>query len=293
MVRPRRRRRQGATALGASLVYCLLGAISPVRWLHAHAFAEDGRAEGSCARARRKEISFLVDGQHRHRTSRKQTIAAALEEADIDVGPLDEVQPPLLSPLYAGTTITVTRVTTREVTVEEKLPYRTVLDRSASRFLRHPTIKRVGRPGRVRNRYRVTYRSGVPIRRKLLASQVLRPALPQIVQLQRNRLLSSRGVFGGRRIFQMVATAYDPGPGSCGPRASGRTCLGLRAGYGVVAVDPRHIPLRTRLFIEGYGYAIAGDVGRAIKGNRIDLGYSSRRAALRFGRRKVKVRVVD
>jgi 3D (Asp-Asp-Asp) domain-containing protein len=288
MVRPRRKRRHGATALGASLFYCLFGAFSPARWVHAQAYADDAQAE-----ALRKEITFVVDGQRRHWTSRKQTVAAALEEAHIDIGPLDEVQPPLLSPLYAGSTITVTRVTTREVIVEEKLPYGIILDRSASRFLRHPTIKRPGRPGRARNRYQVIYREGVPIRRKLIAQQVLQPAVPQVVQLQRNRLLSSRGVFGGGRMFRMVATAYDPGPGSCGPRASGRTCLGMRAGYGVVAVDPRHIPLRTRLYIEGYGYAVAGDVGRAIKGNRIDLGYGSRRAALRFGRRTVKVRVVE
>jgi 3D (Asp-Asp-Asp) domain-containing protein len=91
----------------------------------------------------------------------------------------------------------------------------------------------------------------------------------------------------------MIATAYDPGPLSCGPYADGRTAIGLRAGHGVVAVDPNVIPLRARLYIEGYGPAIAGDVGGAIKGNRIDLGYNSRRAALQFGRRPVTVWVLD
>ena len=98
---------------------------------------------------------------------------------------------------------------------------------------------------------------------------------------------------GGRRVFRMVATAYDPGPRSCGPAARGRTAIGLRAGHGVVAVDPRMIPMKTRIYVEGYGYAVTGDVGSAIKGNRIDLGFHSRGQALQYGRRPVTVRVVD
>jgi 3D (Asp-Asp-Asp) domain-containing protein len=66
----------------------------------------------------------------------------------------------------------------------------------------------------------------------------------------------------------------------------------MRAGYGVVAVDPRHIPLGSRLYIEGYGFAIAGDTGGAIKGHRIDLGYGNYRAARSFGRKKVTVHVL-
>ena len=67
----------------------------------------------------------------------------------------------------------------------------------------------------------------------------------------------------------------------------------MKAGPGVVAVDPRVIPLRTRLYIENYGYAIAGDVGSAIKGNRIDLGFTTVDECMRFGRRKVIVYVLD
>ena len=58
-------------------------------------------------------------------------------------------------------------------------------------------------------------------------------------------------------------------------------------------VDPAVIPIRTRLYVEGYGYCVAGDIGSAIKGDRIDLGFHNRAAALRFGRRPVTVRVLD
>ena len=89
----------------------------------------------------------------------------------------------------------------------------------------------------------------------------------------------------------MEATAYDPTAGS-------KTAIGTRARVGAVAVDPRVIKLRSRLYIESmdswpsYGYATAEDTGGAIKGKRIDLFFNSNAEALRFGRRNVKVYVL-
>jgi 3D (Asp-Asp-Asp) domain-containing protein len=238
-------------------------------------------------------VYLQIDGECRRLKTRKPTIAAVLKQADVDLGPLDEVQPPLLSPVYERTVICVTRLTVGEETVEEKVPYGTIVRRTGTRWQRHPIVKVPGRSGKALVRYRVTYREGVPIRRERVSSRVLQVAVPQVVQVQPQRRLASRGVYAGRRVLRMIATAYDPGPRSCGSSADGLTCLGMRARRGIVAVDPSHIPLRSRLFIPGYGYAIAGDVGGAIKGNRIDLCYSSRAAALRFGRRPVTVYVLD
>jgi len=67
----------------------------------------------------------------------------------------------------------------------------------------------------------------------------------------------------------------------------------MRAGKGVVAVDPRVIRLGSRLYVEGYGFAVAGDTGGSIKGKRIDLGQNTYRHAKQFGRRKVVVHVID
>jgi 3D (Asp-Asp-Asp) domain-containing protein len=86
----------------------------------------------------------------------------------------------------------------------------------------------------------------------------------------------------------MVATAYSAACAGC----SGLTASGRPAGLGVVAVDPRFIPLGTHLFIPGYGHAFAGDTGGAIHGNRIDLGFNSERDAMTFGRRPVVVYVL-
>jgi 3D (Asp-Asp-Asp) domain-containing protein len=90
----------------------------------------------------------------------------------------------------------------------------------------------------------------------------------------------------------MVATGYDPGPLSCAPFADGYTSAGMKAGKGVVAVDPRVIEMGTLVYVEGYGVAVAGDVGAAIKGLRIDLCFDTRREALHWGRRTVTVHVL-
>ncbi len=92
----------------------------------------------------------------------------------------------------------------------------------------------------------------------------------------------------------MNATAYCPCSRCCGKWANGVTASGLKAGYGVCAVDTRVIPLGTKLYVEGYGYCIAADTGGAIKGNRIDLCYGSHSAALNsgFGHKSVKVYVL-
>lgn len=67
------------------------------------------------------------------------------------------------------------------------------------------------------------------------------------------------------------STSYDSTCSGCNQT----TAIGLKAGYGVIAVDPKIIPLRSKVYIPGYGIAIAGDTGGSIKGNRIDLGFDS------------------
>ena len=107
----------------------------------------------------------------------------------------------------------------------------------------------------------------------------------------------------GARSMVMNASAYDLSYASTGKRPGdpyyGITASGTQARPGVVAVDPSVIPLGTKLYIESmdgtgsYGYASAEDKGGAIKGNRIDLFYSNRSDAMKFGRRQVKVYILD
>ncbi len=71
----------------------------------------------------------------------------------------------------------------------------------------------------------------------------------------------------------------------------GSTALGVPVRKGVVAVDPKLIPLGTRLHIPGYGPGLAADVGTAIKGRIIDLWMPSTAAARKWGRRTVTITV--
>lgn len=71
----------------------------------------------------------------------------------------------------------------------------------------------------------------------------------------------------------------------------GRTALGIPVRKGVVAVDPKLIPLGTKLHVPGYGHSIAADVGIAVKGRIIDLWMPSHAAASKWGRRTVTITV--
>ncbi len=86
----------------------------------------------------------------------------------------------------------------------------------------------------------------------------------------------------GTRTLVVDAVAYH---------LPGRTASGLPVGVGVIAVDPRVIPLGTRVFVPGYGAAVAADVGSAIKGAIIDLWMPSTAAARAWGRRTVTITV--
>ena len=89
------------------------------------------------------------------------------------------------------------------------------------------------------------------------------------------------------RSLTMAASAYSA------YETSGYTARGSYLRKGLVAVDPSVIPLGTRLYIPGYGHAIADDTGGAIRGNRIDLAFDSYEEAIQFGRRDVTVYIVD
>lgn len=85
--------------------------------------------------------------------------------------------------------------------------------------------------------------------------------------------------------YQMLATAYT--------HTGNPTASGVWPRVGVAAVDTNVIPMGTRLYVEGYGYATALDRGGAIKGQRIDLFMDSESQALQWGAQKVKVYIVE
>lgn len=239
-------------------------------------------------------VRVQVDGRVVTLPNTKDTVREALQDAHVTLDADDEVFPTLDSALPNDGTIRVTRISYREGVMEEKVPYRTVV-RPPSRGKRpyHPTVMSEGRAGLKRTTYRVKVVDGQERERVTVGAEVVRQPVNQVVIARNPGALGSRGAYTGARTLTVLATAYDPGPGSCGKYADGRTCNGKRAGYGIIAVDPKVFPLGAKLHVPGYGYGIAADVGGAIKGNRIDLGYNSRRGALKWGKKRVRVTIVD
>lgn len=179
-----------------------------------------------------------------------------------------------------------------EIKVESK-PIPTTVEYQFSRLVGPGRIEKAqtGKPGEVRRTYQVVRKDGKPVGKRLIKEERIEPK-PTLFLMGKSGYTTSRSSFGRGRVMVMEATAYDPSPATIGRGATGRTAMGLIATYGHVAVDPRVIKMGTRVFVEGYGFAIASDKGSAIKGNRIDLCFDSRSTALAFGRKKVRVHVL-
>ncbi|MDX5859190.1 cell wall-binding protein EntB [Bacillus cereus group sp. MYBK110-2] len=108
---------------------------------------------------------------------------------------------------------------------------------------------------------------------------------------------SKNNAQSAKRELTVVATAYTADPsenGTYGGRVL--TAMGhdltANPNMRIIAVDPKVIPLGSKVWVEGYGEAIAGDTGSAIKGNRIDVLMGSKSKAMNWGRQTVKVKIL-
>ncbi len=145
-----------------------------------------------------------------------------------------------------------------------------------------------GSDGEIKSLYWVIWQNGRQMKKRLISSTVSKRPVTEVVE--RGAVvgkLASRGGNGSRARAEglFTSTAYT--------HTGNRTACGKRPHKGIVAVDPKVIPLGTQMYIEGYGYAIAGDTGGAIKGRKLDLFFETRREALSWGRRKVKVTMLQ
>lgn len=125
--------------------------------------------------------------------------------------------------------------------------------------------------------------------RKIQAQKLLEKRKKEQEEKEKQAQSAPKNVSG--RTITMRSTAYTSDPSENGGYST--TAMGTAIRYGVAAVDPNVIPLGTRLYIEGYGYARAEDTGGAIKGNKIDLVFGSKAQSNRWGRRTVRVTILN
>lgn len=141
-----------------------------------------------------------------------------------------------------------------------------------------------GKNGVIKDTILVYYRDGKMTGTTKVQTQVLQKPRPKVIAFGSYEIASRQGLVRGGVVRKFEATAYT--------YTGYRTATGLKTRRGIVAVDPRVIPLGTKLYVEGYGPAVAADTGGAIKGNRIDVFLESESAARKWGRRYVNVHIV-
>ncbi|MCL5290619.1 MAG: 3D domain-containing protein, partial [Firmicutes bacterium] len=143
-----------------------------------------------------------------------------------------------------------------------------------------------GQNGEEQQTWSVTYHDGQLVSRHLVDRKTVANPTESIVQVGTGQTVSRGGeTIRFREAMEVTATAYS--------HTGYNTACGTWPEYGTVAVDPRVIPLGSRLYVEGYGQATALDTGGAIKGSRIDVFLESAGEAGRWGVRTVKVYLLD
>lgn len=235
-------------------------------------------------------VRLFADGHPRVYLTAARTVDEFIGETGVGLRPQDHVYPAPESLLWPGATVRIVRVQTRIVTVEERLTFARIWRPDPTLPRGQIRLAQSGRGGIRVRRIAVTTADGFIVERRQVEAVITRPPQDRIVHVGTKRVFASRGEFAGKEVLVMEATGYAPWHGR---GVDDVTATGMKAGYGVVAVDPRVIPLGSVLFIEGYGRAIAGDTGGAIRGNRIDLGFGTAREASRFGRRPVRVYILS
>lgn len=257
------------------------------------------------------DVTVTYAGQTTVYPTTQQTVSGVLTEAGIQVDEDDTVVPSMDTLITPGMAIQVSVTDVQEVTVQEKLPYTVREVEDASMYEGERVVVQSGVEGIKEFQYRITYQDGVETSRELLKETVLSEAVEEIVKCGTQPVPSTFEIgkipatkdFKYTKMEQFEATAYDLSFESCGKYPGdpyyGITSWGVKARYGVVAVDPNVIPYGTKMYIESadgqyvYGYCVAGDCGGAIKNNRIDLFYNTRAECLNFGRRTINVYFLD
>jgi uncharacterized protein YabE (DUF348 family)/3D (Asp-Asp-Asp) domain-containing protein len=201
----------------------------------------------------------------------------ALAEAGLSFGADDRVEPALDAAVTNGMSARLVRVAGRSLVERDEIEHKTVfrpdenLSGSAYRIVR-------GRDGVRLREYRVVIEDGVE-REKNLVREWMEPEVVDTVIYYPASTIQATGIapeslnaVATERVYATWYNAASSGKAPTDP-AYGITRMGVPVTRGVVAVDPAVIPLGTRLYIPGYGFAVASDTGGGIIGHMIDLGY--------------------
>jgi len=222
------------------------------------------------------------------------SVGEALQVAGVELGPIDRVYPSATAELRPDMRITVERREWRTWVEQRPVAYASQVVADPRLLKGNRVVRTIGRAGVSQHTIEALYANGLPVAMtNSYPWTVTQPPVAEIIAVGTRALIASRGDFAGHEYMMLDATAYYAGPNNFGGGVGPRTAIGLLAQRGVVAVDPSVIPLGSKLFIDGYGFAVAGDTGGSIQGTRIDLCFNSYDEAIHFGRQTVKVYIIE
>ena len=222
-------------------------------------------------------VEIVADGQSIRTRTLATTVAGVLAQERVALVGRDTVQPALDSPVRAQMTVRVTRIR-EELAVEfENIPYQTVWKADPELEIDTRRLMQNGELGLTKRRYRIVYEDGREVSRSLEDAWTEQEPVTKTLSYGTKIVIRTLDTPDGpieywrkMRVYTVSYTAASSGKDKTHPRY-GYTRLGILATKGVAAVDPTVIPLRTRMYVPGYGRAIAADTGGGVKGKLVDL----------------------
>ncbi len=231
-------------------------------------------------------FTVAIDSETKVCQSQKISVEEALKANGIELGESDWVDPGRKATITEGMEVTVYRVkhTEEKKTYFQDPEFQVVYDATMERGQTKLISNGVACEGEITQW--VTYKDGVEIGRTEIGRQITIPGEPKIVAYGANTTASREGKdFQFTAVYDMKATAYT--------HTGNPTKSGVMPTVGAtIAVDPKVIPLGTKVYVEGYGFATAEDTGGLIKGNRIDLFMNTEAECVKWGIQPVKMYVL-
>ena len=251
-------------------------------------------------------VVLKLDGTEQLLMTTKDTIEHVLENNNIALSDLDYiVNHSKEDKVSEGMEIEVVRVTEELEVKTVPVPFSSETRKNKSLSKSVVKIIQQGVKGERQLTYKTTFENGKEVKKEVVKDILTKAPVNKVTEIGTTGIkeLSRGGYIRYKDVMQMQATAYTLSYSDTGKRPGdkdyGITASGRKAQRGVIAVDPRVIPLGTKLYVESignlpdYGYAVAGDTGGAIKGNIIDLFYDTQFEAVNWGRRNVRVYILN
>ncbi|MFE4242968.1 ubiquitin-like domain-containing protein [Peribacillus butanolivorans] len=244
-------------------------------------------------------LKLVVGGNEKQVWSTSTTVADFLKQQGVKLNDLDRVEPGLVEKVEAKNKVNVIRIEKVTDVVEEPVDFAVITKKDDSLSKGKENIVKEGKDGLISKKYEVVKENGKEVKRKLLSEKVVNKKQDKVITVgtkttvaQASRGASNVNSTSGKEIY-VSSTAYTASCKGCSGVTSTGVDLKSNPDAKIIAVDPSVIPMGSKVYVEGYGYAVAADKGGAIKGNRIDVFFSSKNDAYRWGVKKVKIRVLN